>query len=103
MNPDEVPSVAPAEVSAKVGEGWLLLDVRTDEEWAQARIADSLHIPMDELLARIDEIDAPVVCVCAVGARSAAVTQYLNRHGHEAVNLDGGIYGWAGAGFPVER
>lgn len=102
MLPPEVPSITPAEVAAHVAQGWTLLDVRTDEEWAQGRIPGAVHIPMDQLLARLDEVDDPVVCVCAVGGRSAQVTQYLVGQGRRAVNLDGGTYGWAAAGGPLQ-
>ena len=80
----------------------MLLDVRTDEEWADGRIPGAVHIPMDQLMARLDEVGDRVVCVCAVGARSGRVVEYLNAQGYEAVNLDGGIYAWADAGLPVE-
>ena len=100
---DDVPSVGPSEVPAKVSDGWKLVDVRTEEEWAMGRIAGSMHIPMDQLVERLDELGDQVVCVCAVGARSARVAQYLNANGREAVNLDGGIYAWAEAGLPLER
>ena len=100
---NEVATVQPAEVAARLAEGWMLLDVRTDDEWADGRIAGSVHIPMDQLMQRIDEVDDRVVCVCAVGARSARVAQYLNAQGREAVNLDGGLYAWASSGLPLER
>ena len=97
-----VPSVSPREVADKLADGWMLLDVRTDDEWAQGRIAGAVHIPMDQLLSRLDEVDDRAICVCAVGARSGRVAEYLNAHGYQAVNLEGGIYGWADAGLPVE-
>ena len=78
---DETPTVLPAEVAAKVADGWTLLDVRTDQEWAEARIDGSRHIPMDQLMGRMDEIDDQIICVCAVGARSARVAQFLNYQG----------------------
>ena len=96
-----VPSVTPSEVSSKISDGWTLVDVRTDDEWARGWIAGSVHIPMDELVARLDEVGDQVICVCAVGARSARVAEYLNAQGREAVNLDGGIYAWAEAGLPL--
>ena len=99
---DQVPSVQPREVAARVAEGWMLLDVRTDDEWAEGRIAGSVHIPMDQLMQRLDEVDDRVVCVCAVGARSARVAQFLDGQGYEAVNLDGGVYAWASSGLPIE-
>ncbi len=99
---EDVPSIGPADVSAKINEGWMLLDVRTDGEWAEARIPGAVHVPMDQLTARLDEVADRVVCVCAVGARSARVAEFLNAQGYEAVNLDGGIYAWADDGLPVE-
>jgi len=100
---NEVAAVQPGEAAARVAEGWMLLDVRTDDEWAGGRIAGSVHIPMDQLMQRMDEVDDRVVCVCAVGARSARVAQFLNAQGREAVNLDGGLDAWASGGFPLEH
>jgi rhodanese-related sulfurtransferase len=100
--PVSVPSISPSEAHDRVAEGWMLLDVRTDGEWAEARIPGAVHVPMDELMGRLDEVAHRVVCVCAVGARSARVAQFLDAQGYEAVNLDGGIYAWADDGLPVE-
>ena len=99
---NQVPTIQPREVASRVAEGWTLLDVRTDEEWAGGRIAGSVHIPMDQLIQRIHEVNDPVVCVCAVGARSARVAQFLNAQGRKAVNLDGGLYAWEDSGLPLE-
>jgi rhodanese-related sulfurtransferase len=100
---NEVAAVQPGEVAARVADGWMLLDVRTDDEWAGGRIAGSVHIPMDQLMQRLDEVEDRVVCVCAVGARSARVAQFLSTQGREAVNLDGGLHAWANSGFSIER
>jgi rhodanese-related sulfurtransferase len=89
-------------VAEKVADGWMLLDVRTDAEWADGRIAGAVHIPMDQLMGRMHEVGDRVVCVCAVGARSGRVAEYLNAQGYEAVNLEGGIYAWADAGLHLE-
>ena len=99
---NDVPTVQPGEVAARLAEGWTLLDVRTADEWAGGRIAGSVHIPMDQLMQRLAEVDDRVVCVCAVGARSARVAQFLNAQGRDAVNLDGGLQAWASSGLPLE-
>ena len=102
VNSVDVPTVRAAEVNGLVAQGWRLLDVRTDEEWVSGRIPGSLHIPMDQLVARLDEVGDRVLCVCAVGGRSARVTQYLVAQGREALNVEGGVHGWAGGGGPIE-
>jgi rhodanese-related sulfurtransferase len=99
----QVATIQPGEVASRLSEGWMLLDVRSEDEWADGRIAGSVHIPMDQLMQRLDEVDDRVVCVCAVGARSARVAEYLNAQGREAVNLDGGLYAWTASGFSIER
>jgi rhodanese-related sulfurtransferase len=102
VNSVDVPTVRAADVNGLVAQGWRLLDVRTDEEWASGRIPGSLHIPMHQLTARLDEVGDRVLCVCAVGGRSARVTQYLVAQGREAVNVEGGVHGWASNGGPIE-
>jgi rhodanese-related sulfurtransferase len=97
-----VQSISPAAAAERVADGWMLLDVRTDGEWAEARIPGAVHVPMNQLTDRLHEVADRVVCVCAVGARSARVAQFLLAQGYEAVNLDGGIYAWADDGLPVE-
>lgn len=98
MFPDNVPSVTAAELPSRVSDGWMLLDVRTAEEWAEGHIEGAVHIPMDQVPDRIEEIDDQVLCVCHLGGRSARVTQYLNAHGKQAVNVDGGVQGWVDEG-----
>lgn len=80
----------------------LLLDVREGWEVARAQIrvdgTPALHIPMNEIPARLGEIDAarPVVCICHHGVRSAQVGAFLERQGYPDVhNLAGGIDAWS--------
>lgn len=80
-----------------------ILDVREDDEWAAGRIAGSLHIPLGELAARIDELDRgqPVVTVCRSGNRSGKAAKRLTRADLSAVNLDGGLKKWVQVGLDV--
>lgn len=95
-------SLSPSEVHA-TGDAYLL-DVRDDVEIAQARIDGAHHIPLGELVARLDEVprDRTVYVLCHVGGRSAQAVVYLEQHGVDAVNIDGGIVGWYREGLPVE-
>lgn len=74
-----------------------LLDVRENEEIAIAKIQSSTHIPMGQIVDRIDEIDKnkPVIVMCHSGGRSARVCGYLEDNGYDATNLSGGINSWS--------
>jgi rhodanese-related sulfurtransferase len=93
--PPSVPAVSPAGVP----DGAVVLDVREQDEWEAGHIPGALHIPLGELTARAGELPAEqVVVVCRVGARSARAVAWLNRSGHDTLNLDGGMQVWAMAG-----
>jgi rhodanese-related sulfurtransferase len=56
-----------------------------------------LRIPVDQFIARMDELDPGenVVIYCRSGARSGWAVQQLMAHGHTKVlNLEGGILAW---------
>jgi rhodanese-related sulfurtransferase len=96
---NEVPEVAVSAVSEPVR----LLDVREPIEWQCGHIAGAQHIPMQEVPAHLAELAAqgPLVVVCKVGGRSAAITKFLRDNGLDAVNLAGGMVAWAAAGRPM--
>ena len=78
----------------------LLLDCRTPEEYATARIQGALLIPMQELSQRVNEIDAwrarQIIVHCHHGVRSLRVTHWLRDRGYENVSsLQGGIEAWS--------
>jgi rhodanese-related sulfurtransferase len=99
-------NIAPADALAlvKARQNIYLLDVRTPQEFQQARIAGAHLIPIDQLMQRVGELpqDRPILVYCAVGSRSAQVFSFLARRGYaEVYNLDGGISAWAAKGYPV--
>ncbi|WP_322751793.1 MULTISPECIES: rhodanese-like domain-containing protein [unclassified Frankia] len=107
MGTDEVPSVAIDQLPVNLSPDAdiLLLDVREVEEWDAGHVTGAVHIPMGELLERLDEVprERDVVVVCRSGQRSAAVTAYLHRAGWRVRNLNGGMIAWDAAGRPMEN
>lgn len=94
-----VPTVRVAGVPQPLPSGVTVIDVREDGEWQAGHIDGSLHLPLHELPARLDEVpEGQLLVVCRVGARSAHAVAYLTQHGHDAVNLDGGLVEWEAAG-----
>ncbi len=80
------------------GEKCLLLDVRQPWEHELARIQDDLLIPLDQLSARLAELDDAhlVVCYCHHGVRSLSAAAFLERNGVASVaSLTGGIDAWS--------
>jgi rhodanese-related sulfurtransferase len=76
----------------------LLLDVREPWEFQTCSIAGSRHVPMGEIPARKDDLDAAaeVVVICHHGGRSMQVAMYLEKNGFAKVhNLAGGVDAWA--------
>ena len=97
-----IPTVALSGVPDPLPEGLTVLDVREPVEWQHGHIEGALHVPMNEIPARLDELPTgQILVVCKVGGRSAQVTGYLAQQGLEVVNLDGGMLDWESAGRPM--
>jgi rhodanese-related sulfurtransferase len=95
--------VTPQEAVALVDAGAVLLDVREQDEWDAGHAPAATHLPMSRLGVEYRSLptDRSIVCICHVGARSAAVADALRGAGWEAVNLAGGMVAWERAGLPV--
>ena len=84
----------------------LLLDVRQDWETRLCRLENAVHIPIEEIEVRADELNAAdeIVVYCHQGVRSAAVANYLRQRGFRNVkNLRGGLDSWARTVDPTMR
>ena len=95
-----IPQLSPAELPRwrQDGKAFLLLDVRTDEETAICALPDSIHIPMNLIPLRSNELPdgLPIVVYCHHGIRSLHTAMYLADAGFETLyNLQGGIDAWA--------
>jgi monothiol glutaredoxin len=79
------------------GDAFELVDVRTDEERAVARIDGSrlLDQAYHDALLRLER-DAPIVFQCHHGMRSQQAAEYFRREGFRNLyNLRGGIDAWS--------
>lgn len=95
-------NLTPAELAAWLADPArpdpLLLDVREPWEFQTCHIAGARHVPMNQLPARLHELDpdAELVAICHHGTRSLHVAYFLARQGFERVhNLAGGVDAWA--------
>jgi rhodanese-related sulfurtransferase len=86
------------EAKQKVASGSILLDVRTSAERKSNSIPRSIHIPVQELSARMKELEKyrsrEIICYCASGSRSVSAALKLKKAGFKVGNLRGGIGTW---------
>ncbi len=87
--------------------GFVLVDTRSAESWAQGAVPGAVHLPGRELAGRAAaELDpaVPVVTFCwgpgCNGATRAALT--LARLGYRVREMIGGYEYWAREGLPVQ-
>lgn len=100
LNNRKVEHHNPAELSRRIKNqnNMILLDVRTDPERRKGHIKGSVHIPLNQLRKREQELEKyknkEIVCYCASGNRSINAAIFLQKHGFNASNLKGGISAW---------
>jgi hydroxyacylglutathione hydrolase len=99
--------IDPDELAERLEEEELVvLDVRDDDEWTEAHIAGSIHLPYGELPERQGELprDKAIAAICSGGKRSGLAASILQRDGFERVIhvANGGVGTWRSSGRPVE-
>jgi rhodanese-related sulfurtransferase len=92
------------EAQALLEDGAQLVDVRVGHEWEAGHIAGAMHLPLEELAERSNELDPgrPVVLYCRGGSRSSMAAEALEGAGFDAVKLIEGIVGWDEAGLELD-
>lgn len=74
----------------------IVLDVRTQEEYAQGHIPNAELLPLDQIekISEVAEKDKTILIYCRSGNRSAQAAHYLIESGYENVYDFGGILSW---------
>ena len=69
-----------------------IIDVRTEEEFSEGNVNQSVNIPLHEIPARIAELQEmqPMVLCCRSGQRSERAKDFLKSQGLEEVYNGGG-------------
>ncbi|MGO1506623.1 MAG: rhodanese-like domain-containing protein [Microbacteriaceae bacterium] len=91
----------------KAGDAVVVIDVRSDEAWAQGRAAGAVHMPYSEIASRAPQeipegTEVVVYCWspgCNAGAKGALEFAKL---GYDVREMIGGFEYWAREGYPVE-
>ena len=93
-------TISAKEAYEKMQQGgkFVLLDVRTPEEYRQVRIKGAKLIPVDEIESRAEkelkDKNIPILVYCHSGARAGSAVRILARLGYTDVQSFGGIMNW---------
>jgi len=97
--------ITPNELSVRIaaGERFQIVDVRSAREYAEGHLPGALHLPLEEVEARIDDVQPhdEVVVVCWSGKRAGMACEQLHPHRGNVTVLSGGTEAWMQAGLPT--
>lgn len=97
-----------AEFEKQMAGNGLLLDVRTNQEYAEGHLKGSKQIDFyrPDFKTQLEALDkeTPVYIYCRSGGRSGNAAKMMKDMGFKEVyNLEGGIGAWQRAGKPLEK
>lgn len=79
-------------------EGYIILDVRTQEEYDQGHIPGAIVIPHEEIAEKAEEVltdkDQLILVYCRSGRRSKIAAEALVELGYTNIKEFGGIIDW---------
>ena len=79
-------------------EGYIILDTRTEEEFAESHIPGAILIPYDEILEKAEmqllDKDQLILVYCRSGRRSKLAATDLVKLGYTNIKEFGGIIDW---------
>lgn len=80
----------------------VVLDVRRDQEWSGSRIDGAVHVPLHDLLRRLDDVPAGEVWVhCQSGYRASIAASILAAAGRQVVAIDDEYRAGSLTGLPI--
>lgn len=92
----------------EAGEGFVLVDVREESEYARGRLPGAMHLGKGvierDAEAKLPDPAATIILYCGGGYRSALAADNLQKMGYtNVISMDGGYRGWTEAGLPTEK
>jgi phage shock protein E len=105
-NLSDIQRITPAQYQQQFASGsasYMLIDVRTPEEFASGHISGAINISVETLPNRLSEVprDKTIIVYCRSGNRSATASSILSQAGYNPIYDLGGILAWTAAGLPT--
>ena len=84
----------------------VVVDVRRLDEWVTGHVQEAIHIPVDDILNRVDELpaDKNLLFICAAGVRSALACEMaaaMGRPSERLFNIEEGTPAWIDKKLPT--
>lgn len=84
----------------------VILDVRSQEEVERGKIDGSIHLPMDEIVSKVNSVipdkNSKVIIYCLSGSRSFIAAEFLENLGYKNVfDMANGLLAWRAKGYPL--
>lgn len=104
-----LPVISAADVQERMqslGEDWVLLDVRGEDEVAAMQIQGAKHVYVGTLPAEVAKLpkDKRYTVMCASGARATVAASILLKNGFDKTDLFLGSMGaWKSHGYPIDQ
>ncbi len=103
--------VSPADAAQVIADDpadLVILDIRTLDEFDEARLADAVMVDFyaADFADQLDALDknVPYVMYCRTGNRSSDAVKTMKDLGFvEVYEIDGGIVNWFEQGYPIEN
>ena len=85
----------------------LVIDVRQKDEWDSGHVSGAIHMPVDDIISRVDELptDRNLLFICAMGVRSGLACEMATAMGVDAnrvYNIEDGTPAWIAKSYPTE-
>lgn len=101
-------TAADLQARLKAGEKFVIVDVRTPEEFAAGHIDGAKLAPLQTVEVDVAKLglakDKEIILVCRSGNRSAQAYQILSEQGYTNLkNMEGGMIAWEKLGAPVVK
>ena len=100
-----ITEVVPSEATRLLNhDNAIMIDMRSDKDYRDGHIVNSLHAPDSETVKLEKYRDRPIIVYCRSGNRSALYCSKLRKQGFETVyNLKGGVLAWERAELPLTK
>ena len=100
----QLPRITPSEAMAKIREGALAVDIRSQAEYRGGHIGGALSLPPEQHRDKLPDDTAPcLIFYCLSGKRTTRAETILSAlgQGRECYILEGGLLAWKAAGLPI--